>query len=78
MASRTWGTAVGRNVPAGHRDFKTTLIYADYQPSEHEAEFVARAFGDSTIAAVQPERDSRDNGLRGTNRGTNLSETQPT
>jgi hypothetical protein len=30
----------------GHRDFKTTLIYADYQPSEREAEFVERAFGD--------------------------------
>ena len=29
----------------GHRDFKTTLIYADYQPSEHEAELVDRAFG---------------------------------
>jgi integrase len=29
----------------GHRDAKTTLIYADYQPSEHEAEIVSRAFG---------------------------------
>jgi hypothetical protein len=29
----------------GHRDFKTTLIYADYQPSEQEAELVERAFG---------------------------------
>jgi integrase len=29
----------------GHRDFKTTLIYADYQPSAREAEFVERAFG---------------------------------
>ena len=28
----------------GHRDFKTTLIYADYQPSEREAELVERAF----------------------------------
>jgi len=28
----------------GHRDFKTTLIYADYQPSPHEAEYVERAF----------------------------------
>ena len=28
----------------GHRDFKTTLIYADYQPSEHETELVERAF----------------------------------
>lgn len=28
----------------GHRDFKTTLVYADYQPSKREAEFVERAF----------------------------------
>jgi integrase len=28
-----------------HRDAKTTLIYADYQPSEHEAEVISRAFG---------------------------------
>jgi hypothetical protein len=29
----------------GHRDFKTTLIYTDYAPSEHEAEMAERAFG---------------------------------
>jgi integrase len=29
----------------GHRDFKTTLIYADYAPSEHERLFIDRAFG---------------------------------
>ena len=28
----------------GHRDFKTTLIYADYAPSDHEGEMVERAF----------------------------------
>ncbi len=28
----------------GHRDFKTTLRYADYAPSAHEAEQVNRAF----------------------------------
>lgn len=28
----------------GHRDVKTTLIYADYQPNEHEAAVVGRAF----------------------------------
>ena len=27
-----------------HRDFKTTLIYADYAPSDHEGEMVERAF----------------------------------
>ena len=29
----------------GHRDFKTTLIYADYQPSAAEADLVEQAFG---------------------------------
>jgi integrase len=28
----------------GHANIQTTLIYADYSPSEHEAEFVRRAF----------------------------------
>jgi len=28
----------------GHRDFKATLIYADYTPSAHEAEWVEAAF----------------------------------
>jgi integrase len=28
----------------GHRDFKTTLIYADYAPSAHEGEMLERAF----------------------------------
>jgi integrase len=29
----------------GHRDFKTTLIYADYAPSDQEADMIERAFG---------------------------------
>jgi integrase len=29
----------------GHREFKTTLIYADYAPSDHERLFIERAFG---------------------------------
>jgi hypothetical protein len=29
----------------GHRDYKTTLIYADYAPSEHETAMAERAFG---------------------------------
>jgi integrase len=28
----------------GHRDFNTTLIYADYMPAAHEADLVDRAF----------------------------------
>jgi integrase len=32
----------------GHRDFKTTLIYADYMPSEREADVVDAAFARGT------------------------------
>lgn len=46
----------------GHRDFKTTLIYADYAPSAHESAMVARAF---------------DRGA-GPNSGPKLSETERT
>ncbi len=35
----------------GHRDFKTTLIYADYAPSEREAEWVEQAFSPVTPTA---------------------------
>jgi integrase len=28
----------------GHRDYKTTLVYADYAPSPHEADLLERAF----------------------------------
>jgi hypothetical protein len=30
----------------GHRDAKTTLIYADYLPGEQEARIVSDAFGE--------------------------------
>ena len=33
----------------GHRDFSTTLVYADYAPSEHEAEWVEAAFAPSSV-----------------------------
>ena len=33
----------------GHRDFATTLIYADYSPSAHELEWAERAFAPVTI-----------------------------
>jgi site-specific recombinase XerD len=39
----------------GHRDFKTTLIYADYAPSEREAEWVEEAF---RPAAPVTQRDA--------------------
>jgi site-specific recombinase XerD len=34
----------------GHRDFKTTLIYADYAPSAREAQWVEEAFRPTTPA----------------------------
>jgi hypothetical protein len=34
----------------GHRDLKTTLISADYQPDEREADMVGRAFASSRDA----------------------------
>jgi site-specific recombinase XerD len=38
----------------GHRDVKTTLIYADSQPSPHEAEVVGRAFAGTELSATRP------------------------
>jgi integrase len=37
----------------GHRDFKTTLIYADYPPASHEIEMAERAFAEG----AEGERD---------------------
>jgi integrase len=36
----------------GHRDISTTMRYADYAPSAHEAEMVERAFAATTVAAA--------------------------
>jgi len=36
----------------GHRDFKTTLIYSDYQPGANEAQLVNTAFASSTNSAT--------------------------
>lgn len=46
----------------GHRDFKTTLIYADYAPSAHEAEWIEAAFRSpaSELAAELPEPERVD------------------
>jgi len=40
----------------GHRDFKTTLIYADYAPSEREAEWVEQAFRADAPATIDHAR----------------------
>ena len=40
----------------GHRDFKTTLIYADYAPSGHEVGLVERAFSQELGPNWAPRR----------------------
>jgi hypothetical protein len=35
----------------GHRDFGTTLIYSDYCPSAHEADWIKQAFAGTGSAA---------------------------
>ena len=37
----------------GHRDYRTTLIYADYSPSAGEAELIERAFAAGTKAGTK-------------------------
>ena len=37
----------------GHRDYKTTLIYADYAPRTYERELMERAFGPAPFDGVQ-------------------------
>ena len=51
----------------GHRDFKTTLIYADYQPGGREAELVEHAFAgiNPGINASASERNSKQNAVPG-------------
>lgn len=57
----TFGTRMaGAGVPMrtlqewmGHRDLKTTLIYADYAPSEHEAAWVEQAFAKTAASSLE-------------------------
>jgi integrase len=44
----------------GHRNFATTLIYADYAPSAREAELVEQAFGNGHQNGHQTEENSED------------------
>jgi Phage integrase family len=61
---RTFGTRMAAaGVPLrtiqewiGHRDFKTTLIYADYQPAAEEAALVEKAFGQTRQTGVAREQ----------------------
>jgi integrase len=43
----------------GHRDFKTTLIYADYSPSEREREWVEVAFARGTTGGTKRSESER-------------------
>ena len=53
----------------GHRDFKTTLLYADYAPSAHEAELVNRAFAEAgtnsgtNLSATEDNSEQRETAL---------------
>jgi integrase len=42
----------------GHRDFKTTLIYADYAPSDREGELIELAFGHQTVIKASTSEDN--------------------
>ena len=43
----------------GHRDFATTLIYAEYAPCAHEAEWAEAAFAPGTVRGTElSETDS--------------------
>ncbi len=63
----TFGTRMaGAGVPMrtlqewmGHRDLKTTLIYADYAPSEHEAAWVEQAFAKPAVPRLDSEPITR-------------------
>jgi integrase len=63
----------------GHRDYKTTLIYADYAPSAHEAQMAERAFSagiNSGINLSESERSPKHrNGSR--MRVQNLQDPRP-
>jgi integrase len=37
----------------GHENLETTEIYADYSPSEHEAEWVEAAFAPADLVPVR-------------------------
>jgi len=47
----------------GHRDYKTTLIYADYAPIAHERELVEKAFG-AAGATIGDNRDTTNTAAR--------------
>jgi integrase len=46
----------------GHRDFKTTLIYADYAPNAHEAGWIEAAFASQANELVADEQAAMGSG----------------
>lgn len=44
----------------GHRDLRTTLIYADYQPGAHEVDLVNGAFATNLATNLRPTRTNSD------------------
>jgi site-specific recombinase XerC len=49
----------------GHRDFTTTLIYADYASNPHEAELVELAFNPADRLGVETEQGIAPSKTRG-------------
>lgn len=53
----------------GHRDYKKTLIYADYAPIAHERELGERAFGAADPIPASPDQGKRSEDRRTDNTG---------
>jgi integrase len=62
----------------GHKDIKTTMVYAHYAPSDEEAKLIERAFDSEKItdAGALLEQATRDTG-NGGQMGDNLETTMP-
>jgi integrase len=58
----------------GHRDYKTTLRYADYAPSAHEGEMAERAFSGTVSGTELSETETISEHLKAHNQG----ESEPT
>jgi len=49
----------------GHRDYKTTLIYADYAPRAHERALLERAFAPDPVNTLVPSDPRASRSVRG-------------
>jgi hypothetical protein len=52
----------------GHKDIKTTQIYADYAPSAHEGELVEQAFHRPIRRPILSETELTSDGANGLNK----------